>query len=908
MLWRAPVGETPPGGDDLRNGWLMMRTETPPIIRLSDYRPTDYLIDTVSLAFRLTADDTRVIAELAMRPNPQGVAAAPLRLDGDELTLVSFQVDGATPPADAWESSPQGLTLHAPPDRPFCLKIETQIQPESNTKLMGLYRSSGVYCTQCEAEGFRRITYFLDRPDVLAVYTTRIEALQEEAPLLLGNGNLHETGEGTEPGWHYAIWHDPHPKPAYLFALVAGRLDTVAQPFTTMSGRQVEIAVHVEPGKADRAAYALDALERSMIWDEQVFGREYDLDVFNVVAVSDFNMGAMENKGLNIFNDKYVLASPTTATDSDYINIESIIAHEYFHNWTGNRITCRDWFQLCLKEGLTVFRDHEFSADQRSRAVRRIADVRTLRAAQFVEDAGPLAHPVRPEQYSEINNFYTATVYEKGSELVRMLSILLGPAHFRAGLDLYFIRHDGEAATIEQFLACFAEVSGENLDHFAQWYSQAGTPRVTARGNWDEPTQTYELHLKQVTPATPGQPHKRPQVIPIQMGLVGASGTALPLCVNDPVDLRDDVLVFDSEEMKVTFQNVTERPTPSLFRGLSAPVRCDMDLSDTDELLLFRSDTDAFNRWQAIQNLMLKHLVNDVSAIRNIHERPGAPSFTVDLEAFLSAEAGNDPAFAAQALSLPTEGDIAREIGADIDPDAIHTARETLRTAIANALLPSLQALRSIEETVAGPFDPGAEAAGRRALRNLALDLIAVATPEAGAELATEQFHTANNMTDMAAALVTLSGIAGTQRETAFAVWEQRFSDDALVMDKWFGIQAMIAEPQTLQRVRQLMDHPTFTLGNPNRARALLSAFSLSNPTQFARADGKGFSLIADAILKLDSINPQVASRMLTAFRAWRTLEPGRRAHALDSLQRIAARPGLSIDTLDILNRILAAE
>lgn len=881
-----------------------MRTDTPPIVRLSDYRPSDYLIDSVSLDILLKPDDTQVVALLDMRPNPATPAGAPLRLDGDELELAAFSVDGATPPDGAWESSPQGLVLHEPPQRPFQLRIVTRINPAANTKLMGLYRSSGVYCTQCEAEGFRRITYFLDRPDVLSVYTTRIEADRDAAPLLLGNGNLQDRGDVPGTGRHYAIWHDPFPKPAYLFALVAGRLDTVSEPFTTMSGRPVEIAIHVEPGKADRAGYALDALARSMRWDEQTFGREYDLDVFNVVAVSDFNMGAMENKGLNIFNDKYVLASPETATDADYINIEAIIAHEYFHNWTGNRITCRDWFQLCLKEGLTVFRDHEFSADQRSRPVRRIADVRTLRAAQFVEDAGPLAHAVRPEQYSEINNFYTATVYEKGSEVVRMLSILLGQDAFRTGLDLYFDRHDGDAATIEDFLACFAETSGANLDHFAQWYSQAGTPLVTARGAWDEAAQTWTLRLTQSTPPTPGQPDKRPQVIPIQMGLIGASGDELPLQADNETALQGDVLVFDQAEMTVTFRNVTERPTPSLFRGFSAPVRCDIDLSDADELLLFRSDADAFNRWQAIQNLMLKYLVADVANIRSGRGRAGAPVFADALAIFLANESHCDPAFAAQVLSLPTEGDIAREIGADIDPDAIHSARQTLRESLAQTLLPNLRAIHDAAGE-SGPFDPGARAAGQRALRNLALDLIAAAAPHEGAARATAQLNGATNMTDRMAALATLSLLPGAHRESALAAWEETFGADPLIMDKWFGVQAMIPEAETLDRVRDLMAHPRFTLANPNRARALLSAFSLSNPTQFTRPDGRGFDLLAEVIPEIDRINPQVASRMLTAFRAWRTLEAGRRGLALAALQRIAGSTNLSIDTQDILNRML---
>ncbi|HEY7386586.1 MAG TPA: aminopeptidase N, partial [Beijerinckiaceae bacterium] len=482
-----------------------MRTETPNVVRLADYRPSDFLIDRVDLDVRLHATRTRITASLAIRPNPDGQADAPLILDGDELTLLAASVDGRPLPADGFAATPQGLTIAQPPRRPFTLTLETEVNPTANTKLMGLYRSSGVYCTQCEAEGFRRITYFIDRPDVMSVYTTRLEADREEAPLLLGNGNPVEAGAIDGTSRHYAVWHDPHPKPAYLFALVGGRLGKVAKTFTTASGRPVEIAVYVEPGKEERASYALDALERSMRWDERVFGREYDLDVFNIVAVSDFNMGAMENKGLNIFNDKYVLASPETATDGDFERIEAIVAHEFFHNWTGNRITCRDWFQLCLKEGLTVFRDQEFSADQRSRAVCRIGDVRALRAVQFVEDAGPLAHPVRPELYREINNFYTPTVYEKGAEVVRLYETLLGRDGFRRGMDLYFERHDGEAATVEQFVQCFADASGRDLGQFMRWYSQAGTPEVVASGHYDSRARTYRLDLAQVMRPTPGQ-------------------------------------------------------------------------------------------------------------------------------------------------------------------------------------------------------------------------------------------------------------------------------------------------------------------------------------------------------------------------------------------------------------------
>src|SRR4051794_2001883 len=555
-----------------------MRTDTSPVVRLEDYRPSDFLIDRVDLDIRLHPTETRITAILALRPNPAGLPDAPLVLDGDELILLGAALDGKPLSGADFAATPQSLTLPNPPRRPFTLTLDTQVNPTANTKLMGLYRSSGVYCTQCEAEGFRRITYFLDRPDVLSVYTTRLEADRDEAPILLGNGNPVESGAVDGTNRHYAVWHDPFPKPAYLFALVGGRLGHVRAGFTTLSGRHVTLAVYVEPGKEARADYALDALERSMRWDERVFGREYDLDVFNIVAVSDFNMGAMENKGLNIFNDKYVLASPETATDQDYANIEAIIAHEYFHNWSGNRVTCRDWFQLCLKEGLTVFRDQEFSSDERSRPVHRIAEVKTLRARQFSEDAGPLAHPVRPTQYREINNFYTATVYEKGAEIVRMLKTLIGKELFRRGMDLYFERCDGKAATVEDFIAAFADVTGRDLSHFARWYAQAGTPRVTAAGHYDSDNKTFRLDLTQSTPPTPGQPIKQPLVIPIALGLVSRDGH--PVEASCERVNAEGVFVLDKAQDSLTFSHVSDRPVPSLFRAFSAPVKVSLDLAN----------------------------------------------------------------------------------------------------------------------------------------------------------------------------------------------------------------------------------------------------------------------------------------------------------------------------------------
>ncbi|MFC0218570.1 aminopeptidase N [Pseudochelatococcus lubricantis] len=879
-----------------------MRADNAPVIRLEDYQPTDYLIDTVSLAIGLHPTETRVTATLALRPNPAGHAGASLALDGDELVFVSAALDGSPLAADAYTASPEKFVLHRPPQQPFTLTIETCVNPTANTKLMGLYRSNGTYCTQCEADGFRRITYFLDRPDVLSVYTTRIEA-DTDTPLLLGNGNPAEAGALAE-GRHFAVWHDPFPKPSYLFAIVGGDLDHVEDVFTTASGRKVKVAVYVERGKRERARYALDALQRAMRWDEEVFGREYDLDVFNIVAVSAFNMGAMENKGLNIFNDKYVLASADTATDSDYANIEAVIAHEYFHNWTGNRITCRDWFQLCLKEGLTVFRDQEFSSDARSRPVKRIADVRVLRSAQFPEDAGPLAHPVRPRAYKEINNFYTATVYEKGAELIRVLKTLVGGQHFRRGMDLYFERHDGTAATIEEFIACFAEASGRDLSAFSQWYEQAGTPRLSARGRYDAGAKTYTLTLAQTTLPTPDQPEKRPMVIPVALGLIGESGRELPLTTADGAT-DGGVLVLDGAERTVIFTDVVERPVPSLLRGFSAPAILDLDLTDDDLLVLFAHDTDAFNQWQAAQTVATRIIVRAVDALHAGGTVQVPVGLAQALGHFLDARALRDPAFAAQVLSLPGEADIAREIGENIDPEAIFTARKAVRETLGQALAGKLAHLYG-ELAIDAPYSPDAAQAGKRALRNGVLGLLTAGDAARGEALARAQFDAATNMTDRLGALSVLSLVAGEAREAALQAFYDRYRDDPLVLDKWFALQASIPEAGTLERVKRLLSHPAFSLSNPNRTRALIGSFAMANLTQFARADGAGFAFVADVILQLDPANPQVASRLSTAFRTWKTLEPGRRAHAEAALRRIAAATPLSQDVADIVTRSLA--
>src|SRR5579863_1543034 len=639
-----------------------MRTEEPHPVRLQDYRPPDWLIETVDLDVSLHPSAARVRAKLKLKPNAAG-APAPLVLDGDELRLTSLSLDGKPLPAENYVATPERLTIAQPPNGPFELEIETVIDPAGNTQLMGLYRAGDTYCTQCEAEGFRRITYFLDRPDVMAVYTARIEADKDEAPVLLANGNLVSKGDIAGTGRHFAVWHDPFKKPSYLFALVGGKLACVADSFTTMPGREVALAIYVEPGKEDRCDYAMDSLKRSMRWDEEAFGREYDLDIFMIVAVSAFNMGAMENKGLNIFNDKYVLASPTTATDGDYAGIEAVIAHEYFHNWTGDRITCRDWFQLCLKEGLTVFRDQEFTSDQRSRAVERISDVRGLRSHQFVEDAGPLAHPVRPEMYREINNFYTSTVYDKGAEVVRMIKVLLGPDLFCKGMDLYFTRHDGDAATVEEFVQCFADASGHDMKQFMRWYSQAGTPELTVAPHYDPRAQTYRLDITQTVPPTPGQLNKAPMVIPLALGLVGENGGDLPL-VLDGQPLPRGVIELTRPHQSFVFTGVAERPVPSLNRGFAAPVKLALPIEADDLRFLAAHDCDPFNRWQAVQTLAMTLLKANVAAVR-----AGSPLREDDgLMAALGAilnDAKLEPAFVALALSPPSEADIAREIGSD---------------------------------------------------------------------------------------------------------------------------------------------------------------------------------------------------------------------------------------------------
>ncbi|MGB8040591.1 MAG: aminopeptidase N [Pseudolabrys sp.] len=880
-----------------------MRTDTAQTIRLKDYRPPDWLVETVSLDVTLHPTAARIRATLALKPNPKS-ASAPLILNGDGLSLISVKLDGTVMAPDSYVATPESLTIAQPPNGPFNLEIETIVDPSANTQLSGLYRSNGTYCTQCEAEGFRRITFFPDRPDVMAIYSTRIEADKTEAPVLLSNGNLVEHGEAPG-GRHFAVWHDPHPKPSYLFALVAGDLACVEDHCVTMSGRNVTLRIYVEHGKQDHCAYAMDSLKRAMLWDEKAFGREYDLDIFMIVAVSDFNMGAMENKGLNVFNDKYVLASADTATDADFSHIEAVIAHEYFHNWTGNRITCRDWFQLCLKEGLTVFRDQEFSSDMRSRPVKRIADVRGLRATQFIEDAGPLAHSVRPETYKEINNFYTTTIYEKGAEVVRMVQTLVGQEKFRVGMDLYFARHDGEAATVEQFIQCFADASGRDLTQFMRWYSQAGTPEVTVSGKFDAGRKTYVVECKQAVPPTPGQTVKEPMVIPLSLGLVGRNGHDLPLKLSTGEPMERDVVVLNKPVARFEFVNIDEDPVISINRGFSAPIKLITDLAARDLAFLAAHDADPFNRWQALQTISTRLLIDNVAALRSGRPTRGDDQLMLALAAILG-DTALEPAFVALALVPPGEGDIAREIGRDIDPDAIFRARAELRAAIGQQLGPALTTLYD-RMALSGDYSPDAQSAGRRALRNVAIDLLAATAKPAVIARVCRQYETANNMTDRMAALVTLSLHEVPEREYALADFYARYASDALVVDKWFSLQATIPQPNTLENIRRLTAHPAFSPANPNRVRALIGSFAQGNTTQFNRADGLGYDFVADTVLALDQKNPQISARLATAFRSWRMLEAGRQMKAEAALTLIKGTPGLSRDLSDIVERALAA-
>ncbi len=875
-----------------------MSTHNNPVFRLEDYRPTDYAISHTELKFSLHPTNTVVSSKLFFKQRENTPNGTPLVLVGDELKLLSVSINDKKLNDADFAATPDLLTIHTPPTGEFTVEIETEINPQKNRQLMGLYLSNGVYCTQNEAEGFRRITYFYDRPDVLSIFKTRIEADKATAPILLSNGNLIESGD-LDGGRHYAVWEDPHPKPCYLFALVGGQLDHLDDSFTTMSGRNVKLGIYVEKGKKQRAAYAMDSLKRAMRWDEERFGREYDLDIFNIVAVSDFNMGAMENKGLNVFNDKYVLADSDTATDVDYAGIERVIAHEYFHNWTGDRITCRDWFQLCLKEGLTVYRDQEFSSDQRSRPVHRISDVRLLKAAQFPEDAGPLAHPVRPRQYSEINNFYTTTVYEKGAEVVRMIHTLLGEEMFRKGMDHYFELHDGEACTIEDFVNCFADVSGRDFSQFMLWYEQAGTPTVTVNSDYEDGVLTLEL--TQTVPDTPGQTNKKPMVIPLSFGLLGKDGKDMPYQPDNHVE--NGVIVLSEATQTVRLSNLAEKPVLSLLRGFSAPINVKMTETDDDLAFMARFDSDQVNRWQSLNKLVTEALIK---AVKNTAiDKPEMPENLVELFRILLDDENLEPAFRALCLQLPSEAEIARLIGENIDPDRIYNIRQAFIASLAKNLVTKFAAIYEKMGHL-GNYSPDAAQAGKRSLKNIVLDYLSVAenTPARAAEA----YRHADNMSDRMAGLTILVHRFNGSKEAleALSDFEKRYQNDPLVMDKWFTVQATVAGTKTLDHVRELMKHPLFSLDNPNRTRALIASFAAANQTGFNRIDGEGYKFLADIILNVDKENPQLAARLLTITRSWRQLEPTRRAKLQAELMRISQQAKLSTDVADIVHRTLA--
>jgi aminopeptidase N len=879
-----------------------MREAAPRTIRLEDYAPPDFLIDAVELDFDLAEDVTRVRARLTLRRNPERPASAPLVLDGQGLELLRVAIDGEALAPGRYQADEEHLTVADVPDA-FTLETEVRIRPGENTALEGLYVSGPVLCTQCEAEGFRRITYYLDRPDVMARFTTTLTADRARYPVLLSNGNAVERAELPD-GRHRVRWQDPFPKPCYLFALVAGDLVEVADTFTTRSGREVALRIYVEPQNADKCVHAMRSLQEAMRWDEEVFGREYDLDVYMIVAVDTFNMGAMENKGLNVFNSKYVLARPDTATDADFLGIQGVIAHEYFHNWTGNRVTCRDWFQLSLKEGLTVFRDQEFSADLGARAVKRIGDVRRLRTVQFAEDAGPMAHPVRPESYIEINNFYTPTVYEKGAEVIRMAHTLLGREGFRRGMDLYFARHDGQAVTIEDFLRAMEDANGADLGQFRLWYSQAGTPEVTVEDTYDPATRTCTLRLAQRVPPTPGQPEKRPMHVPIAMALLDPEGRELALRLEGEAEAGPTTRVLSLREAEQTFRfvDVPAPPVPSLLRGFSAPVRLVTEASDERLAFLMAHDADPFARWEAAQQLAtrtLLGLVADQQAGRPL----ACPPHLVAAFARVLETSAADPAIAAETLTLPSESYLADQ-SAVADPGAVHEAREGLRRALAEALRePLLAAYRANQDS--GPYRVEPGAIGRRSLKNLCLAYLAEVDDPALKALAPAQYRGADNMTDTIGALAVLANHDSPERVEALDDFYRRWRQDPLVVDKWLALQASSRLPGTLGEVRRLLTHPAFDLRNPNRVRALIGAFAHGNPARFHAPDGAGYAFLADQVLALDPLNPQVAARLLGAMSRWRRLEPARQQLVRAELERVLGREGLSKDTYEVASKSL---
>ncbi len=855
-----------------------MRTDTPKTIYLNDYTPPPYKVRHVDLDFQIHDGKTIVHARTQFSRNND--TNAPLFLNGEHQKLVSVLLDGKEA---AYTLTDDGLTIDAPNSPDFTLDVVSEIEPEKNTALEGLYNSGGTYCTQCESQGFRRITYYQDRPDVMSTFRVRVEADKTKCPVLLSNGNLLEQGD-TEGGRHYTLWDDPTPKSCYLFALVAGDLEVVHDTFTTMSKRKVDLYIYVRKGDEGQCAHAMKALQDSMKWDEDVYGREYQYDLFNIVAVSDFNMGAMENTSLNIFNTALVLAHPETATDMDFGRVEGVIAHEYFHNWTGNRVTCRDWFQLSLKEGLTVFRDQEFSSDMNSRSLQRIDDVQHLRKMQFPEDAGPLAHPIRPDNYIEINNFYTMTVYEKGAEVIRMFNTLLGKDTYRKATDLYFDRFDGMAVTTEDWAKCMEDASGKDLSQFKLWYSQAGTPEVKAETSYDDAAKRFTITLTQTIPNTPGQTNKKPMHIPVAIGLVGPNGDDM---------IGTEILNLTETTQTFTFDNIGTKPVPSILRNFSAPVKLTTDLSDEDLKFLMVHDSDGFNRWEAGQTYALRALNKFIDT--GVLEEGLLDSLENLLDQALQNK--GDKALLARALSLP-EVQIIAQTRDVVDPDAIYTALDTTEKAFTNQCREKLLALYQANQNN-GPYKPTPEQMAQRSLKNTALSYLD------DPEIAFDQYQGATNMTDRVAALAVLKDHEGSYKEKAFADFYEKFKSYPLVIDKWFSLQAAAVNDSVIPNVKKLATHKDFTLKNPNRVRSLYGAFAMNNPVGFHAKDGAGYTFLKDAVITLNGINPSIAARMLTPLREWRRYTQDRQAKMKNVLEEISKLDKLSPDVFEIVSKSL---
>ncbi len=875
-----------------------MKEGNPKAIYLKDYQRPDYLINKVDLRFELFDEKTIVHAELHVHANDRASNDKNLVLHGEQLKLVEVKIDDKKLSDQEYSVSSEALTIQNVPDR-FVLSTVVEIDPAQNTALEGLYLSSGNYCTQCEAEGFRKITYYLDRPDVMAIFSVRIEADQVKIPVMLSNGNRISEGE-LEGGRHYAQWHDPYPKPSYLFALVAGDLSCCRDKYTTKSGREVSLEIYTEAHNADKCDHAIASLKKAMQWDEDTFNLEYDLDTYMIVAVDDFNMGAMENKGLNVFNSKCVLASSKTSTDADYMSIEAVIAHEYFHNWTGNRVTCRDWFQLSLKEGLTVFRDQEFTSDVTSRAVKRIQDVRYLRTYQFAEDDSPMAHPIRPSSYVEINNFYTLTVYEKGSEVVRMYQTLLGKDGFKKGMQRYFEKHDGQAVTTDDFAAAMAEANDFELGNFLNWYSQSGTPVLNVSSVWDQDKQEYVVTFEQELPTSKMQPDPKPYLVPVNTRLFDANGNSIELNVDGYDQSEMLTLQVSQTRQKIVFKGIAENPTPSFLQNFSAPVKLNYQYTADDYVFLMANDTDTFNRWDAGQRFATEWLLDAIIAVKTDTKLPDASQYIKALEVVLRDES-IDSAFKAEMMVLPQESYLADFIQ-PIDVDAIYQARKLLQVNIANSLEKLLLDIYQ-QNSVSGEYQYNATDMGKRRLAAICLLYLNLLHKPEYVQLSKSQFDNTNNMTDSIAVLDAVNDLDEPFRDEALAVFGERWEKDALVMDKWFSMQARSRKPGVLETIKELLNHSSFSIKNPNKVRALISVFAMANPTAFHAKDGSGYAFLADKVIQLNAINPQVASRLVKPLIDWKKYDVGRQKLMKQALQRIKSVPDLSRDVFEIVDR-----